>query len=469
MKAKELSHIIKQGEGLKIEFKKAKNKLPKNLFETVCAFLNRSGGKIVLGLGDDKNILGIDSNSVEQLTKEIANLSNNAQKLFPTFLLEPQIIDYKEKKLIYIFIPISSQVHKTAGQIYDRSVDGDFVLKTDAQIKQIYNRKSTDYSENKIYPFLYENDFTDGIVDRVRKIIRIYRPNHPWNELSNKEFYKTSGLYRKDMITGKEGFTMSALLLFGKPEAIGSAIPHYKIDALVRIENLDRYDDRINIRHNLIETYDVLMAFVEKHLSDKFYLQGDQRISLREKIFREIIANILIHREYTNAFPTSFIIYKNKVVCKNANKPHQWGVLKPGNFEPFPKNPHIAQIFTQMGRSEELGTGIKNVFEYNKIYSNVDNNDFIDDDVFITTVPLKLFDNDVVDNVVDNVADNVVDEKLKKIIELIIIDNKISANSIADKLNISSRTVQRDLKKLRELNIIKRIGSDKGGHWEVIK
>jgi len=315
MNTEELLHIIKQGEGLKIEFKKAKNKLPKNLFETVCAFLNRSGGKIILGVDDDKNILGIDENSVEQLAKEIANLSNNAQKLFPTFLLEPKIVDYKDKKLIYIFIPISSQVHKTAGQIYDRSVDGDFILKTDAQIKQIYTRKSTEYSENKIYPFLYESDFTDGIVERVRKIIRIYRPNHPWNELSNKEFYKTSGLYRKDMITGKEGFTMSALLLFGKPEAIGSAIPHYKIDALVRIENLNRYDDRINIKQNLIETYDLLMAFVEKHLSDKFYLQGDQRISLREKIFREIIANILIHRDDTNAYPSTFIIYKNKVVC----------------------------------------------------------------------------------------------------------------------------------------------------------
>jgi len=41
---------------------------------------------------------------------------------------------------------------------------------------------------------------------------------------------------------------MSALLLFGKQEAITSALPHYKIDALVKIENLDRYDDRINIK-----------------------------------------------------------------------------------------------------------------------------------------------------------------------------------------------------------------------------
>lgn len=67
------------------------------------------------------------------------------------------------------------------------------------------------------------------------------------------------------------------------------------------------------------------------------------------------------------------------------------GKLKPDNFEPFPKNPHIAQIFTQMGRSEELGTGIKNVFRYNKIYSNTEDNDFIEEDIFNTTIPLQFF------------------------------------------------------------------------------
>lgn len=328
MTSEKLKNIISQGEGLKIEFKKATNKLLGNLFETICAFLNKCGGEIILGVDDAKNILGVNEQLVEQLAKEISNLSNNPQKLFPTFLLDAHIVEINSKKLIYVFVPISSQVHKAANKIYDRGADGDFIINSDSQIKQLYIRKAAEYSENKIYPFLNESDFAEGIIARVRKIIRIYRPNHPWNELTNKEFYKTAGLYRKDLVTGGEGFTLSALLLFGKEEAIGSAIPHYKIDALLRIENIERYDDRIHIRCNLIEAYDQLMEFVEKHLPDKFYMQGDQRISLREKIFREVIANILIHREYTNAFPTSFIIYKEMVVCKNANKPHQWGETK---------------------------------------------------------------------------------------------------------------------------------------------
>jgi len=54
MTEKKINKIISQGEGLTIEFKKATNDLPTNLFETVCAFLNKQGGEIILGISDDK-------------------------------------------------------------------------------------------------------------------------------------------------------------------------------------------------------------------------------------------------------------------------------------------------------------------------------------------------------------------------------------------------------------------------------
>ena len=364
-----ITNLISQGEGISLEFKKAKNNLPESLFETICAFLNRNGGVVLLGVNDDGTVEGIDPAQASIMLKELANLSNNPQKLFPTFLLNAEKIEYHEKTLIYLFVPVSSQVHRCNSKVYDRSEDGDFELKTHEQIRNCYIRKNNSYSENIIYPFLSETDFEPGIVERVRRIIRLNRADHPWNDLSDADFFRVAGLYRKDYATEQEGFTMSALLLFGKEEAIQSAIPHYKVDALLRKIDTDRYDDRENIRCNLVLTYDKLMAFVAKHLPDKFYMQGDQRISLRDKIFREIVANMLIHREYTNAYPSTFIIYKHKVETKNANRPHLYGQLLPETFVPFPKNPHIAQIFTQMGRSEELGTGLQNVYKYSKAYS----------------------------------------------------------------------------------------------------
>ncbi len=63
-----------------------------------------------------------------------------------------------------------------------------------------------------------------------------------------------------------------------------------------------------DIRTNLINSYDRIITFAQKHLPDPFYTEGTQRISVRDKIFREIASNILIHRDLRNAFPAKIII-----------------------------------------------------------------------------------------------------------------------------------------------------------------
>ena len=234
MNVERIAQLISQGEGILVEFKKAKNALPESLFETICAFLNRNGGVVLLGVTDDGKVEGVDPAHAPKMLKELTNLSNNPQKLFPAFLLNAETVEFHGKVLIYLYVPASSQVYRCKSKVYDRSEDGDFELKTDEQIKNCYTRKNNSYSENTIYPFLYETDFELGIIERVRRIIQLNRRDHPWNDLSDMDFYRVAGLYRKDYVTEKEGFTMAALLLFGKEEAIQSAIPHYKVDALLR-------------------------------------------------------------------------------------------------------------------------------------------------------------------------------------------------------------------------------------------
>ncbi len=470
----DIEKILRQGEGISFEFKKSKEELPQNLFETVCAFLNRNGGTILLGVGDNKIIEGVNPEKADKICKNIINQSNNPQKLFPTFLLSANICSYKNKTLIHIFVPISSQVHKCNNKIYDRSADGDFELTSSEQIKNLYIRKNSSYSENTIYPFLNVFDFADGIVERARKIIKIQRPVHPWNELDNDEFFRTAGFYRKDLATGLEGFTMSALLLFGKPETIGSALPHYKIDALKRVHDTDRYDDRENIRCNLIEAYDKLMLFITKHLPDKFYLEGTQRISIRETIFREVIANLLIHREYTNAFPSTLIIYKDRLEVKNANKPHFYGPILPSNFEPFPKNPHIAQIFTQMGRSEELGTGVRKVYKYSKAYSGSNEIEFLEQDIFITKVPLDVafFEfievGDYSDGEINREINGEINGEIKKVYLIILNRPGIKTKAIANEAGRPKKTIDKYLKKLIEMKLLVYKGSNKTGGYYTI-
>ena len=58
-------------------------------------------------------------------------------------------------------------------------------------------------------------------------------------------------------------------------------------------------------------------------------------------------------------------------------------------------------------------------------------------------------------------------DKNRMIIEAMQQDPKVSAVKIAILLGISSRSVEKRIKVMRENGMIRRIGPDKGGYWEV--
>ena len=104
------------------------------------------------------------------------------------------------------------------------------------------------------------------------------------------------------------------------------------------------------------------------NLPDKFYIEGIQRIDIRDKIFREIAANMLIHREYSHPFPAKFLIFSDKVVTENWTKPAGHNPITLENLETHPKNPMVARVFKELGWVEELGSGRKNIIKYSPYY-----------------------------------------------------------------------------------------------------
>ena len=98
---------------------------------------------------------------------------------------------------------------------------------------------------------------------------------------------RSAGLILTDEQTQQEGITLAAILLFGKDNTIMSVLPQHKTDAIFRVFNVDRYDDRDVIITNLLESYDRLIAFGEKHLNDLFTMDGMISVSARDKILRE--------------------------------------------------------------------------------------------------------------------------------------------------------------------------------------
>ena len=126
MTPEQIKQSLARKERSTVEFKEARRELPRNLFETVCAFLNQDGGVILLGVNDRSRVTGVDPTAVERLVADIVNLSNNPQKLDPPHLLVPDRVDYEGKIVVVLQVPASPQVHRCAGVVYDRGHDGDF-------------------------------------------------------------------------------------------------------------------------------------------------------------------------------------------------------------------------------------------------------------------------------------------------------------------------------------------------------
>ena len=72
-------------------------------------------------------------------------------------------------------------------------------------------------------------------------------------------------------------------------------------------------------------------------------------------------------------------------------------------------------------------------------------------------------------NDLEDDPENIAVKRQKVIVSFIRMNNKISMNEISNILKVSQATVKRDLQRLKSESIIKRIGGDRGGHWEIIK
>ena len=100
-------------------------------------------------------------------------------------------------------------------------------------------------------------------------------------------------------------------MIFGKDNVIRDVNPYCRTDALYRVDDLDRYDDRDFVETNLIEMYDRLIDFIAKYTMDRFALdENARRVSPRNVMAREIILNTLMHRDITDGHTSRIIIYK---------------------------------------------------------------------------------------------------------------------------------------------------------------
>ena len=466
-----IKSILKIGETIAVEFKRCGNGIENDVYESICSFLNRFGGDLFMGVLDDGTICGVPEKAAPDMIKNFISCISNPALFSPTVYLTPEILSYEGKTIIHVHVFPSAEVHSFKKIIYDRVNDADVKVTATAQIAQMYIRKQGIFTERKIFPYVRIDDLRLDLLPRLRTMAGNNSVQvHPWIRMTDEELLKSTRLYSVDRMTGEVGFNLAAVMLLGKDDVIADVAPAYVTDALLRKVDMDRYDDREIIKTNLIESYEQLMEFARKHLPDRFYLEDDQRKSLRNIITREMIANTLIHREYTSTYQAKFVIEKSRMYVENANRALQDGVLTSDCTEPHPKNPIIADFFRNIGYADKLGSGVRNLYKYSKIYSGKDP-EFMESDVFRIIVPLdeKLTGDNTTQSATQSATQSVGDASERKILRLMSEEPTISQKEIASRLSMNLNTVKYHMRKMQQKGIIAHEGSSRKGKWMIRK
>lgn len=469
-----LQSILKVGETIGVEFKRCGNGIETDVYETVCSFLNRFGGDIYMGVLNDGTVVGVSEKAAPEMIKNFIKVTSNPAIFSPTVYLVPEIINCEGHIIIHVHVPPSAEVHSFKKVIYDRVDDADVKVTATGAIAQMYIRKQGIFTEKKIYPYAKLEDLRLDLLPQIRIMAQNHAGGtHSWTSMDDMELLKSAGLYGRDIVTGEEGFNLAAIMLLGKDDVILNVAPAYVTDALVRKINIDRYDDREVIKTNLLESYNRLMEFGKKHLPDKFFLEDTMNKSLRNTILREMVSNVLMHREFSSSYTAKFVIENNRMYAENASRATSEGYVTVHNLEPNPKNPIIAAFFRNIGYADQLGSGVRNLFKYSKYYSGQEP-EFVEGDVFRITVPLDdeysfdfgMIPNKNTDKVPIN-ADKVpintdnLSEQHKRVINYVKENKKITSHQAELLLNVKQRRAREILGEMTQMGILKKQGSYK--------
>jgi len=187
-------------------------------------------------------------------------------------------------------------------------------------------------------------------------------------------------------------------------------------------------------------------------------------LSIRDIIFREMIVNMLIHREFYSYFRATLTVYRDTVVAENGNIPYTMGLITPENLKPHPKNPTVFSFFKQLHWADDLGSGVRNMYKYCPIYLKGSTPIIEESDIFRQTVQ---YEKEGLTSRTINISDNI--KHADKILQLIAEKPQITAIEIGNALSLSERHVRKILAYLVNSKMIEREGADKKGEWIILK
>jgi len=462
---------IQQGESKTLEFKES---LPQNdsIVKTVIAFSNTSGGKLIIGVNDDKEIVGIDDSNIYELHDRIASIIFDS--CTPNILPEIYTLNVDHKLLLVIeifrgnLLPYYLKSEGKNNGTYirigatNRQAGFEHIVELERQKRHI------SYDEEPNYDIALDSLDLSPL---HKQFERIGKP------LDNEKLHNLKLLKTQHNITYP---TNALLILLGAYENCTLKCAKFKG------VTMDLFIDKKEYSGDIFGILEATQNFILNHINLRGEIKGLYRTDTYEipvVALREALINALIHRDYINKGRDIKVgIYDDIVnIVSPGSFPNTITAKDIENGRSEARNRVVANVFKELGLIEQWGSGIHRIKSICKEQGLQkpkieEQNDFVDvefyrpqttDERLESQKPSKTTDYDRLRPIATDCDRLMIEEK--KIL-LYLLDNKqISRKEAVKLLEYGETKTKEILNTLVEKKLIVREGQGRSTYYRLMR
>lgn len=358
----EIKELIAKGEGHHLEFKE-ENISNEDLAKTLVCFANTDGGKILIGIDDNRNIKGVSD--TDKIMLKIDDIAINHCN--PPISILQETAQIEGKTIVIVNIPKGSQrpYRTKSGNYYVRASNRCRQATREELLRIFQAAESIYYDELPVS----RSNLSDLDINRFKKFLENTYAFHVdnYDELLNylKNFH---------LITSNKTPTLTGILFFGY--APQNFLPEARVVcAFINATDLSiPPDDKKNIVGTIPQILEDTERFLKIYLKEKHKIKNfepETKLELPLEALREAIVNAIAHRDYTISAPIRILIFVDRIEIHSPGKlPNTVTIesIKVGGSHVL-RNPTIYNILAKMGMVTDLGSGVRRII--NLVYEHI--------------------------------------------------------------------------------------------------
>lgn len=468
MKLKDLGNQVALGEDSSRQFK-VDVKNAESLASEMAAFANTGGGTIFIGVADDGSTPGLSGQDVARINQLISNAAS--QLVRSPLAVQTENVALDSGRLV-IALTVPKGIDKP---YFDKN--GVIWLKTGADKRRVNSK------EELRRLFQFTNQFhadelpTKAGIDKLDKLrFRDFLRDFYKQEYPDSSAELTRLLQNMNLATDDGRLNLAGVLLFAEqPEWI---VPQFMVKAIRypgnKIHTTD-YLDTEDFSGSLPKLFEGALAFVMRNLQK---VQAGRGVNapgtpeIPEAVFEELLVNALVHRDYLVSAPIRLFVFDNRIeIISPGHLPNNLTVEKIRAGNSNIRNPILVSYVAKgLLPYHGLGSGIKRALDK---WPTIDFTDDHDGCLFTAIVnrkpleELELADKGDLTGQASDLSGQA--DPINDLLNELRTEPSAGYAALAERLEVSEATVKRNIQKLKQQNRIRRIGSKKTGHWEVIE